>query len=322
MKRIRNLVRNRMSRTLLITGLATTAMFLWGCGGYVSQTYAEGGVASYASDDVQFLAQYGDWINVSPYGMVWQPSVVEGWQPFYYGHWDYTEDGWAWVSYEPYGWLVYHYGYWDFQPGIGWFWISGNQWSPACVDWITYGDYIGWAPLSPPGVNWPEPWVHHDIGVWNVVRVRDFDRDDVGRYRIVKPPRAGELSQARMDHHPPNVQMIETQTRRKIPRFPIERHSMNMSFRQPERRGDEGGVNPAQGEEHRQPEQGQTAGRGKQGADNEPQRMVLPDGERKRVEKHRSKVEREVLQRHPENRGGEQDRGRGNERDRGDGHRR
>jgi hypothetical protein len=302
MKRIRNLLRNRMSRMLLMAGLATTAIILWGCGSYVSETYAGGSIA-YAPDDMQYLAQYGDWINIEPYGMVWQPSVVDGWEPFYYGHWDWTDNGWAWVSYEPYGWLVYHYGYWDFQPSIGWFWISGDQWSPACVDWITYGDYIGWAPLPPPGVIWPEPWAHHDIGVWNVVRTRDFDRDNVGQYRIVKPPRTGELRQVQMEHNPPNVQMIETTTRRKIPRVTLQRRSMNMEFRQSEKQGTEGKMNRTQGKEHRQPEQGQVAERGGQKRDRELHRMVLPDREQRRVDKNRSRVEREVLRRHPESRG-------------------
>ncbi len=369
MKRIRNLLWKRMSRTLLMVGLATTAVFLWGCGAYIADTSVSGGVA-YASDDVQYLAQYGDWINVAPYGMVWQPSVMAGWEPFHYGHWDWTEDGWAWVSYEPYGWIVYHYGYWDYQPGIGWFWISGNQWSPARVDWITYGDYIGWAPLPPPGVTWPEPWRHYDVGVWNVVRVKDFDRDNVGRYRIVKPPRVGEVRGELMQHQPPNIRRVEMETRRKIPRVPIERRSMNnMTFRQPERRrnegemhqgenqrqgqerqrpesyGQEGGqnsrsrgeqrqpegqgsageMNRGQREEHRQ-EQGRMANRHERTPDREPRRLVLPQSEQKRVERHRAQVERDVLQHRPENRGREQDfgggRDRGGDHDRGDGHRR
>jgi hypothetical protein len=321
MKRIRNLAWNRMSRMLLGAALATTVIFLWGCGGYVSETYAEGNMA-YASDDVQFLAQYGDWINVPPYGMVWQPSVVDGWEPFYYGHWDWTGDDWAWVSYEPYGWLVYHYGYWDYQPGYGWFWISGNEWSPARVDWITYGDYVGWAPMPPPGVTWPEPWMHHDVGVWNIVPVRDFDRDNIGQYRIVKPPRVSRMHRAMIEHHSPNIQRIEMETRRKISRVPIQRYSMNMTFRQPERRGSKGEMRKGQGEEQ-QRDQGQTARRIKRGRDQEPQRMVLPDSERKRVERHRSKVEREVLRRHPGNRG-EQQRGRDREQghERGGNHRR
>lgn len=348
MKRIRDLLRNRMSRKLLGAVLATTAIFLWGCGAYIAESPMYGSVA-YASDDMQYLAQYGDWINVTPYGMVWQPSVMGGWDPFHYGHWDWTDDGWAWVSYEPYGWLVYHYGYWDYQPGIGWFWISGNQWSPARVEWITYGDYIGWAPLPPPGVTWREPWRHHDVGVWNVVRVGDFDRDNVGNYRIVKPPRVGEVRGELMQHQPPNIKRVEMETRRKITRVPVERRSMNMSFRQPESRQSEGEMNQGteqrQKQERRQPEsqgnagevnrgnrgeqrqeQGQVTNRREKVPDREPRRLVLPESEQQRVEKHRGRVERDVLQHRPARRIQDQDRGRGRDRggdnDRGDGHRR
>ena len=47
------------------------------------------------------------------------------------------------------GWVVYHYGRWAFEPGIGWFWVPGEEWAPAWVNW-RYGDeYVGWAPLPP-----------------------------------------------------------------------------------------------------------------------------------------------------------------------------
>ena len=69
-------------------------------------------------DDVEYLSAYGMWIYMPSYGSVWCPDVVAGWQPFYYGHWIWTADGWAWASYEPYGWLVYHYGFWGFRPDI------------------------------------------------------------------------------------------------------------------------------------------------------------------------------------------------------------
>jgi len=32
--------------------------------------------------NVDDLNQYGDWVDVNPYGRVWQPSVNPGWQPF------------------------------------------------------------------------------------------------------------------------------------------------------------------------------------------------------------------------------------------------
>ena len=31
----------------------------------------------------------------------------------------------------------------------GWFWIPGDEWAPAWVDWRYSNDYVGWAPLPP-----------------------------------------------------------------------------------------------------------------------------------------------------------------------------
>ena len=62
----------------------------------------------------------------------------------------YTEEyGWYWDSYEPFAWAVYHYGRWGFDPAYNWYWVPGDTWSPAWVQW-RYGDqYVGWAPEPP-----------------------------------------------------------------------------------------------------------------------------------------------------------------------------
>lgn len=80
-------------------------------------------------DENQVLDTYGEWISVPTYGMVWRPFVSADWQPYTYGNWIRTENGWTWVSYEPFGWIVYHYGYWDYRPDTGWFWIESRDWS-------------------------------------------------------------------------------------------------------------------------------------------------------------------------------------------------
>jgi hypothetical protein len=95
-------------------------------GAYAYQRSANVGGEN-ATDDITYLAQYGTWTNIEPFGSVWQPSDNADWQPFAYGHWVWTDGGWGWVFYEPYGWLVYHYGNWKFQPDIGWYWIEGNE---------------------------------------------------------------------------------------------------------------------------------------------------------------------------------------------------
>lgn len=222
----------------------------------------------YSSGHADYLAAYGQWIAVEPYGMVWVPYVSYGWQPFYHGYWVWTGYEWAWVSYEPYGWLVYHYGYWDYQPGIGWFWIYGTDWSPARVEWVIYGSYIGWTPLPPRGVSRPRPWQTNEIHIWNVVEVKNFTRENVGEYRVNRFPKKEKRGEQFISDRAPDLQLIEKQTRRQIPVVKIDRQPVKM-----------------QKEEF--------------------QKVVLPPSEEKKVEKYRSQIERKVLK--PQKSGKEQD---------------
>jgi hypothetical protein len=95
------------------------------------------------------LGPYGQWVDVPAYGRVWRPQVASGWRPYYYGRWEWTNEGWLWVSDEPFGWAAYHYGRWTYDTFHGWVWIPGYQWAPAWVHWRYSGDVIGWAPLAP-----------------------------------------------------------------------------------------------------------------------------------------------------------------------------
>lgn len=96
------------------------------------------------------LAPYGEWVNVGAYGPVWRPQHVgAGWRPYFYGRWEWTDEGWLWVSDEPWGWAAYHYGRWAYDSYYGWVWIPGYQWAPAWVTWRYSPEYIGWAPLGP-----------------------------------------------------------------------------------------------------------------------------------------------------------------------------
>jgi hypothetical protein len=95
------------------------------------------------------LQPYGDWVVVGSYGSVWRPRVAAGWRPYHYGRWEWTNEGWMWVSDEPWGWAAYHYGRWAFDPYYGWIWVPGYEWAPAWVSWRVSGDVIGWAPLAP-----------------------------------------------------------------------------------------------------------------------------------------------------------------------------
>jgi hypothetical protein len=95
------------------------------------------------------LRAHGEWTEVGGYGRVWRPRVPPGWRPYYYGRWEWTTEGWLWVSDEPFGWATYHYGRWTWGRGLGWIWVPGYQWAPAWVTWRYGGDAVGWAPLAP-----------------------------------------------------------------------------------------------------------------------------------------------------------------------------
>jgi hypothetical protein len=77
------------------------------------------------------LSYYGNFMNVSGYGMMWQPYFVGmGWDPFMNGAWMwYPGFGYTWVSAYPWGWMPYRYGNWVFVPGMGWLWQPGNSWA-------------------------------------------------------------------------------------------------------------------------------------------------------------------------------------------------
>ncbi|MGI8957062.1 MAG: DUF6600 domain-containing protein [Chthoniobacterales bacterium] len=98
------------------------------------------------------LDPYGDWMETSDYGYVFQPrqaAQVRDWRPYTNGHWVYTDAGWTWISDEKFGWATYHYGRWIRLRSVGWVWVPGEQWAPAWVSWRKGGDYVGWAPLPP-----------------------------------------------------------------------------------------------------------------------------------------------------------------------------
>jgi hypothetical protein len=99
-----------------------------------------------------YLAPYGSWIDMDPYGYVWCPRHMGyRWRPYAEGYWLWTDWGWTWMSDYDWGWMPFHYGRWGWDNDCGWFWVPGTMWGPAWVTW-RYGDlYCGWAPI-PPGV--------------------------------------------------------------------------------------------------------------------------------------------------------------------------
>lgn len=108
------------------------------------------------------LAPYGTWVEVPGYGQCWCPTKViaatpdRDWRPYYdNGHWEYTENGWFWVSDYDWGDIPFHYGRWIRAAGYGWLWVPDLTWGPAWVCWrqAEADGYIGWAPL-PFGAVW------------------------------------------------------------------------------------------------------------------------------------------------------------------------
>lgn len=129
------------------------------------------------------LAPYGDWVVVGSYGRVWRPHVAAGWRPYYYGRWEWTNEGWLWVSDEPFGWAAYHYGRWTLEPSHGWVWVPGYEWAPAWVSWRYSGDVVGWAPLGP-GVSVFVTTTPLVDAWWTFVPCRAFVAEPVHRVAI------------------------------------------------------------------------------------------------------------------------------------------
>ena len=261
---------------LVLAGLMALALlFLSGCASTRHQSSYNGQAEI---DDVQYLSSYGEWVYVPAFGTVWCPNVVSGWQPFYYGHWIWTSDDWAWASYEPYGWLVYHYGFWGHSPEIGWFWVPGDTWYPARVQWYIIGDYAGWAPIPPPGIVWLDPWDPYIVNVWIVIDIDNFTSEDVGQYRVDRPVYREIASRRTIIKRAPDVREIEGVTMRKVPVVEVRKQPVNIRHRRVT-------VPPSTNER----------------VDADLKMMVLPKPEKRKVEKQAARVEKEVLTRRKAN---------------------
>jgi hypothetical protein len=160
------------------------------------------------------LDYYGQWYQLQPYGWVYRPTVVMDWQPFTHGHWIWTQYGWMWVDYDPWGWATSHYGYWTQDFTLGWIWVPDYTWSPVQCQWMSYGDYIGWAPEPPPGAAFKEPW--EGSQAWVFVPIRKFKQADVATNRAAPKFKPGD--DAQIARGAPSLKEIE---RRGAGIFPI-----------------------------------------------------------------------------------------------------
>lgn len=96
------------------------------------------------------LAPYGVWVAHPDHGQVFMPSDT-AYTPYAQGRWDYTDQGYVWVSAEPFAWAVYHYGTW--LNWGRWVWVPDTQWAPSWVEWRLGDGVVGWAPAAPRGVS-------------------------------------------------------------------------------------------------------------------------------------------------------------------------
>jgi hypothetical protein len=154
------------------------------------------------------LALHGQWIVVARYGRVWHPlHVAAGWQPYLYGEWVWTEDGWFWLTDEPWGWATYHYGRWAWDPALGWFWVPGTVWAPAWVAWRVGDGFVGWAPLYPGFTAWwvdayplePPHWIFVPTSSFVAVRI---ERVAVPRARVPPLVRSSRPAPPPSGRHP------------------------------------------------------------------------------------------------------------------------
>jgi hypothetical protein len=279
----------RHHRKTLIFGTITAVLFVqFGC---VPASYESAAGTQDTNDDVHYLAAYGDWQAVAPFGMVWCPNVVSDWQPFSYGHWTWSYDGWAWVSYEPFGWLVYHYGSWYYSQDIGWFWVPGDTWSPAQVEWYSFGDYCAWAPLPPSNLVWPDPWETGGVDVWLIVNVSHLTDENVGHRKLDRPPSREIIEREGVVKRPPAIERVQVLEKRTIQPVRFEKRRVEIRPQTP--RTPPGSVR-AQNPEIR-PRASQAPPESIRAEKQSRERMILPQADRRKVERNQQKVEREVL---------------------------
>ncbi len=139
------------------------------------------------------LEPYGEWIEIGYDDFVWRPFKSDySWRPYSDGRWEWTRNGWYWVSYEQFGWATYHYGRWFFDDYYGWVWMPDNVWAPAWVEWRYNDNYIGWAPLPPyatfnyrRGIHFSMNW-NSGYAYWNFVKYNHFVSYNIHNHYVDK----------------------------------------------------------------------------------------------------------------------------------------
>lgn len=137
-----------------------------------------------------YLAPYGNWVQMDPYGYVWTPRHMGyRWRPYSQGRWVMTDYGWTWIANEPWGSIPFHYGRWGYDNDFGWFWVPGSDWGPAWVSWRWSDQYAGWAPIPPGiefrvGMGFALPSFDIPIHFWIFLQSSRFLDRDAYRYAL------------------------------------------------------------------------------------------------------------------------------------------
>ena len=138
------------------------------------------------------LSPNGEWVDVAPWGRVWQPddeAANDSFVPYTSnGQRLYGAYGWTFDSNDPWGWAAFHFGRWVFVAELGWVWTPGAGadavipvWGPGWVTWRTDGDVVGWVP-TPPADAKPDPRQYASL--WSVVSLQHLQRSDLARHLL------------------------------------------------------------------------------------------------------------------------------------------
>jgi hypothetical protein len=190
------------------------------------------------------------------------------------------------------------------------------------VQWVDYDNYVGWAPRRPHYRSWDEPWIDNNVHHWLVVRKGDFNRENINSYRVPSVTRSGNVSQNPIQRHQPDVMTIQRYFKDPIQVMKFEKEPVVTQIKpvrtntSPERNVPPervippldrtplppGRTNPPQERTNTLPERTNTPPGSKkittttQTPGNRPLiRMQVPTTEKQKVDKYRSKVEKEVL---------------------------
>jgi len=149
------------------------------------------------------LSPQGSWYSSAEYGQVWRPYDVDyNWNPYYDGHWVYTDLGWTWVSDYEWGSIPYHYGTWVMDANLGWVWVPGYVWAPAWVVFRSGPDYIGWAPVAPQfSVGFSASYSAPTAGPFVFVSTGDFLAPRVRTYVVPEQQSTVILNRTRIENN-------------------------------------------------------------------------------------------------------------------------